>query len=52
VRRTVNGSIEVGRFEVFLNVGFWHWGSYRIGATRVLQRGPVRIFIKAREATP
>ena len=46
MRRTKNGSYEFGRFEVFLNVSFWRWGSYNIGETRVLQRGPVRIFIR------
>lgn len=45
VRRTKNGSYEVGRFEIFLHVGFWRWGSYHIGQTRVLRFGPVRVFV-------
>jgi hypothetical protein len=47
VRRTKNGSYEVGRFEVFLNVGFWRWGSYNIDRTHVLQLGPLRVFLKS-----
>lgn len=45
MRRTENGSYRVGRFEVFLNVGFWRWGSFNIGTTRVLQLGPMRVFV-------
>jgi hypothetical protein len=45
MKRTPNGSYKFGRFEVFLNVHFWRWGSFNIGNTHVLQRGPVRVFI-------
>jgi len=48
MRRTKNGSYEIKKFEIFLNVGFWRWGSYNIGSTRVLQRGPLRIFVRNR----
>lgn len=38
--------MKMGRFEVYLNVRIWRWGSYNIGMTRVLRCGPVRFFIK------
>lgn len=48
IHRTANGSYEVGRVEVFLNVGFWRWGPIRIGTTRLYRVGPVRVFVHER----
>lgn len=47
--KTKNGSYTFTHlpYEIFFNVGFWRWGSYHIGTTKVLQRGPIRIFVRS-----
>ena len=49
MRKTKNGSVVLGRFEIFYAFPRrknWRLGSFNIGDTKVLMIGPYRIFVR------
>lgn len=49
IKRTKNGSIKIGRFEIFLNAGDGNHIILDFGTTKVLRFGTVRIFVHRKE---